>query len=153
MRLKVYKESSFKCTLRANESKKLHLFNDSDFSGLVPGEFFVAVSCRAIAQNKQQFEHENVFFPAPLKSSPLEKAAVKTAVSEQNGSFVIHISADKPAFFAVLETPGIPGIFSDNSFLLLPGQEKKLTFTPKVKTTLKELQKVLEVTTLRDTYQ
>lgn len=150
---KVLKEFTFNSTVKANESKEIHVFKDSELNGMKPGEYFIEVSCHAEGSSGKVFEHQNFTWSAPLKSSPVEKAVVKTEVKEKNGKITVKVTTDKPAFFVLLETPGIPGIFSDNSFALLPGKGRELVFEPKVKTSAKELEKVLEVMTLRDTYR
>ena len=150
---KVLREFTFNSTLKANESKEIHVFKETELNGMKPGEYFIEVTCRAESPSGKVFEHQNFTWSAPLKVSPVEKAVLKTEVKEREGKITVKVTTDKPAFFVLLETPGIPGIFSDNSFALLPGKGRELVFTPKGKTTVKALEKALEITTLRDTYR
>ena len=43
----------------------------------------------------------------------------------------MEVATDYPAFFVWLSAPGMRGEFSDNSFTLLPGRPRMITFTPK----------------------
>ena len=69
-----------------------------------------------------------------------------------DGTFEVALSTDKPAFFVTLDTPGIPGIFSDNSLSLLPGEAKTLIFRPKGQTDVAAIRQALTVNFLRKTY-
>jgi len=70
---------------------------------------------------------QNEFFFATFKDAPLEDATVSTAFD----GFRVTLSADAPAFFVWADTDGISGEFDDNSFTLLPGEPRTLTFSPK----------------------
>ncbi len=69
--------------------------------------------------------HRNDWFFAPFKDSPVEEAAITV---EQTGCTVT-LTADKPAFFVWADVPGVRGEFDDNSFTLLPGEPRTLTFS------------------------
>ena len=64
------------------------------------------------------------------------------------------LKADKPAFYVWTDVPGIKGIFSDDSFTLLPGRTKTIEFTkrPGETATFADSRKALEVMHLRETY-
>jgi beta-mannosidase len=66
---------------------------------------------------------------------------------------VLVLSTDKPALF-VTATVDAQGYFSDNAFTLLPGRDRRLTFTPRrgAVPTAKALAKSLKVSHLRQTY-
>ena len=66
--------------------------------------------------------------------------------------FKVTLSADKPAFFVWANVKGICGEFDDNSFTLLPGRPKTLTFSPKGRISQDEFQKGFSTTHLRLTY-
>ena len=70
--------------------------------------------------------HRNDYFFAPFKDSPVPDAAVAVEVS----GFRVTLRTDKPAFFVWLDAPGICGVFSDNSLSLLPGEERRVLFSP-----------------------
>ena len=72
--------------------------------------------------------HNDYHF-APYRDLPLEKAAIDVK-AEPDGRRVT-LSADKPAFFVWVNARGARGEFSDNSFTLLPGRPKTLTFEAK----------------------
>ena len=146
-------EFTFKGTLKANESKELHVFKDAELNKQPENGYFMQIICKAKNADGKVFEHENLYHPVPFKSCTLEKPEIKTGVTEKDGKFVITVTAKKPAFFVLLDAIGLPGVFSDNSFTLLPGEPKELIFTPRKETTLNALEKALEVTSLRDTYR
>jgi len=53
-----------------------------------------------------------------------------------------------------VDVPGIKGVFSDDSFALLPGRPKTITFTkrPYEKATFADFKRALGVMHLRETY-
>ena len=69
----------------------------------------------------------NEFFFDRFKNSPLAAAKVSCSVS----GFDVTLTTDKPAFFVWLEAPGLKGEFTDNSFALMPGEPRTVTFAPK----------------------
>ncbi len=138
--------------LRPNENRRLKSFKASELIGLDPDASFVELVTVAETADGRRFRHENTFFFAPFKRCDLRKAALQVKVDEKGGRYFCRLTTDKPAFFVTLDTPGIPGIFSDNSVTLLPETPVELEFTPKRITSLKELQKTLAVNDLRSTY-
>ena len=42
----------------------------------------------------------------------------------------ITLTTDKPVFFLTLEMKDLDGVFSDNSFTLIPGEPGTVVFTP-----------------------
>ena len=84
------------------------------------------------------------------------KVEVKTEVKvEGEGEqWMVTLSTDKPAFYVWADVPGIRGIFSDDSFTLLPGRPKTIVFTkrPSETATFADFRKALEVIHLRETY-
>ena len=157
--------------LRPNENRRLKSFKASELIGLDPDASFVELVTVAETADGRRFRHENTFFFAPFKRCDLRKAALqvkvdekgeitggvakfidKDAIAKKFERYFCRLTTDKPAFFVTLDTPGIPGIFSDNSVTLLPETPVELEFTPKRKTSLKELQKTLAVNDLRSTY-
>lgn len=140
-------------SLKANESKCLKTFKSTELSDLDPAECFIETYTRAETTNNIKFEHENSYFLVPFKHCGLQPSVIKADVIEKKGVFKVRLKTDKPALFVNLDTPGIPGIFSDNSLTLLPGQDQELTFTPKTTTTLSAIKKNLRIISLRDTYR
>jgi beta-mannosidase len=68
----------------------------------------------------------NWFFPARFKDSAMQVAKITAAVSQSAGGSRILLTTDKPAFFVHLESE-LVRVFSDSSFVLLPGQQKVVT--------------------------
>ncbi|PRY23715.1 beta-mannosidase [Aliiruegeria haliotis] len=71
------------------------------------------------------------FAPKPYKSYALEDPGLVSDIRQTGSGLSIALTAEKPAFFVALEAD-VPGRFSDNGFLLLPGAPVTVTFTPKV---------------------
>ena len=108
----------------------------------------------------------NEWFFAPFKACPLEKANMtvsrcsrsssessNSGASSRLGAYQVTLTTDKPAFFVWLDAPGIRGEFDDNSFTLLPGKPRTLTFTPKdAAVTPERFHSALKVMHLRETY-
>lgn len=68
---------------------------------------------------------------AKFRHAPLAVADVRTDVREAGGKLVVAVTADAPAFHVWLNARGIRGEFSDNSFTLLPGERRIVSFEPK----------------------
>ena len=93
---------------------------------------------------------DNELIPMRWKRLELEKAKIDVAFD----GFTVTLSADRPTFFTWAEARGIRGEFDDNSFTLLPGEAKTLTFHPKDPATTAEIfRKAFSVTHLRETYR
>lgn len=92
---------------------------------------------------------ENDFFPDAYKAYDIAEAKV---TARWDGAELV-LSSDKPALF-VTATTDVPGYFSDNAITLLPGRERRLTFTPRkgAKAGKAALAKGLKVSHLRQTY-
>lgn len=81
-------------------------------------------------------------------------AQVTCRAEEKDGAWRVTLTTDKPAFYVWVDAPNVKGVFSDNSFTLLPGRPKTLTFTrrPYEKATFADFKRVLEVMHLRQSY-
>ena len=84
----------------------------------------------------------------------LAKTDVKAAFAEKDGTFLVTLTADKPAFFVWANVWQTRGEFDDNAFTLYPGEPRTLVFTPKITgLTLAAFKKAFSVTHLRETYR
>lgn len=147
------KRFEFSASLKPGESRCLKAFKPAELAGFNPEEHFMELRLSAECADGTALSFENTFFFDVFKHCAFRHADVKTAVKAgKDGGFEVTLSTDRPAFFVTLDTPGIPGIFSDNSLTLLPGEPKTLVFSPKKETTAAELGKALEVNYLRKTY-
>ena len=59
------------------------------------------------------------------------KIDVALSAGSREGTFCATLSATHPAFYVWANVWNIRGEFDDNSFLLLPGSPRTITFTPK----------------------
>ncbi|MFV0360133.1 beta-mannosidase [Tropicimonas sp.] len=73
------------------------------------------------------FDH---FAPAPYKTFGLEAPNIAIETTDAPDGLTIRLTSEKPAFFVALESD-VPGRFSDNGFLLLPGIPADIRFTPR----------------------
>jgi beta-mannosidase len=73
----------------------------------------------------------NWFFPARFKDSAMQPATIKATVTPNDTGSRITLTTDKPAFFVHLESD-LVRVFSDSSFVLLPGKEKIVTCPEKI---------------------
>ena len=94
-----------------------------------------------------------VSFARP-KHLELEDPGIVTKIKKYtNDTFLVSITARKPALWAFLETPDMDARFSDSFFHLVPGAPIEVLVTPKEKTSLKQMQQQLRVQSLIDTYE
>ena len=63
--------------------------------------------------------------------------------------FELEVSTDYPAFFVWLNATGVRGEFSDNSFMLLPGRPRTITFMPKANVSKERFKRSLSARHLR----
>ena len=92
------------------------------------------------------------FFDIP-KTLNMEKPDIKMAARNEGGRWLVTLSTDKPAFGVWVETPGIPGEFSDNFIALVQGEPRTLEFRPHdPKTAFDAFRKSLTLKHIRATY-
>ncbi len=70
--------------------------------------------------------HRNEWFFSSFKESPVAKSNITARVSGRD----VTLTTDRPAFFVWVDVPGVRGEFDDNSFTLLPGEPRTVTFVP-----------------------
>ncbi len=88
---------------------------------------FLALSLKADAGlDAQHVLSRNDWFFAPFKDSPVAEAGISASVSGLD----VTLSTDRPAFFVWLDVAGVRGEFDDNSFTLLPGEPRTVSFRP-----------------------
>lgn len=150
---KLLKSFELESSLKPGESKCLKTFKPAELAGLDPNGCFMELTSQAETAEGELLTHENSCFFSVYKHCDLRHAEVKTAVRPAGENrFEVTLTTDRPAFFVTLDTPGIRGIFSDNSFTLVPGRTKVLTFSAKEKTAAAALEKALTLNYLRKTY-
>ena len=75
----------------------------------------------------------NDYHFAPYRDLPLARAKIVRKVENRDGRWTVTLTADAPAFFVWANVKGMKGEFSDNSFTLLPGRPRTLSFVTKNK--------------------
>ena len=133
--------------LGGGESKRLLALSIGELAdGLDPAEVFLVLHGEGEDDALLNWE-----FLSPAKFCPLPRAAIKWETRADGDLTEIRLTADQPAFHVWLEVPGRRGVFSDNAFLLLPGRDKRITFTPRDGRGAAEAKGIV-VTQLRDSY-
>ena len=106
---------------------------------------FLALSADGCPDNEWQFQF--------YRESNLADAQVKAEVCDENGVWTVCLSTDKPAFFVWVDVPGVKGVFSDDSIMLLPDRPRRLTFSRRSEATFSDFKRSLEVMHLRNSYE
>ena len=116
-------------------------------------ERFVALELRSCGTRATTI-HCNEWFFAPFKDSPVENAKIDVTVGRADPyAPQITLTTDKPAFFVWVNATGVRGEFDDNSFTLLPGEQRTLTFMPKGLLDAETFANSLSVTDLSKSFQ
>ena len=99
----------------------------------------------------------NAHFLGPLKRAELAKPKITTRVSEASErgerEFAIKLTTDACAPYVTLSAGSVTGRFSANGFLMLPGEEREVTFFAWQDVEARELETALSVTSLRESYE
>ena len=94
--------------------------------------------------------HRNTYFPLKYKNLPLRNGNVQASVLQEGNSFIIELSTDYPIFFLILRAVGIEGLFSDNSFTLIPGEKRVVRFNAWESCSLDKFESKLQITHLKE---
>lgn len=147
-RLKSY---TYKGLVDARGTKKLAA-PKIDSLAIKRDECFMNISLK-IKEGKTIYTHENTHFFARYKNCELADAKISVSVIEKGEKFELRLKTTKPAFFVTAEVIGIPGVFDDNSFTLMPSKVKTISFNPrKNKVSLTAIKKGIKIKHLRETY-
>jgi beta-mannosidase len=147
---KTLKTIKLTASLKAQASKKLKVFKVEELASQ-PDTCFMTIDIDSKGTLGRQ-QHSNTHFFTPYKSCELEQAKIITSVKAHKDGAEVTLKTDKPAFFVNLEVSKVPGVFSDNSFTLVPGKAKKVIFRSRKETTLAKIKAGISLKSLRDTY-
>ena len=113
-----------------------------------PNEEFLYLE---FSDGKNTFTNE--CFLAKYKTYQLPQARITHKFYlDEHGQIHLELTSDKPAFYVFAELRGIQATFSDNSFTLLPGTVRNLIVTAGKNIPLEEMEKLLTVKHLRNSY-
>jgi len=145
----------FPARLRAGTSSRLRIFRPSELLGTdtKTDAIFVTIDLTA---NGTQIQNE-LFLTEYKRCTLLHPKISLTIRGEKDGSFVLCLQTDAPAFFVTLDAGEIRGEFDDNVLTLLQREPKTVRFIPKQAYGLKKLtngnfRRALTVHHLRGTY-
>ncbi|KAL0483332.1 beta-mannosidase, partial [Acrasis kona] len=135
------------------------LFDSNDISNdFLNGAQLNECALRLVVSNKNgEVLCENFFFPSALKNVELLVPDLKLSAVKKSDQFLIQLVSNVVTPFVFVDFDGeIDGLFDDNSFLMVPGVVKHLTFTCRdvscAKLSEQELIKHLKVNHIRLTY-
>jgi len=147
---KTLKTIKLNSAIKAQSSKKFKVFKIEE---LAEDQDACFMTIDVLAKGELGTErHSNTHFFSPYKRCELAKAKISATVKAHKSGAEVILKTDKPAFFVNLEIAKVPGVFSDNSFTLLPGKEKKVVFKPRKESPLAKIKSGLSTKSLRDTY-
>lgn len=102
---------------------------------------------------RERYTHCNEVFLTEYKKCELEPAHIIPELAAlENGEWQLRLATDRPAFYVFAEFRGIPAVFSDNSFTLLPDRPVTLTFRTEGTRERAELEKALVIRHLQSSY-
>lgn len=106
-----------------------------------------------VSGDGKNYTHRGDRFLTEYKHCELPAAQISRRLSvAENGQFQLELETDKPAFCVFAEFRKIKAVFSDNSFVLLPGEKRLLTFRTGAEVSLGELEQALVIRDLRSSY-
>jgi beta-mannosidase len=143
----------FPAKLRADTSSRLRSFGLKELLGPKTSvdAAFLTIDLKAGGTTVR-----NELFLTEYKRCELSQAKISVKIhSEKDGTLLIDLQTDAPAFFVTLDADEIRGTFDDNVLTLLPGEPRTVRFTPKSSSgtkTLAAFRRALKVYHLRGTY-
>lgn len=108
------------CSLEKQTSKKLYTI-DLNKLGLKMNECFAELVFTPTNQHSIETKRNTLFFDT-YKRCELETTSINIEIKEKNGLYSVVCKSEKPAFFVTLSSGNASGIFSDNSFTVLPNE-------------------------------
>jgi beta-mannosidase len=117
-----------------------------------PDKVFITTRLNLKDENGISFHHDNELFLSPYKRCNLAKAKITAEVKQHEDLVEVTLCSDAPAFFVEVNFKNIKGIFSDNSFTLLPGKAVTLQFKIRQELHGAKCSDLLEIQHLRETY-
>ena len=137
--------------LGAQEAVMLKTIPLAELTGTPSEDFLWLEFCGESSGRKIQCTNE--CWLAKPKEYQLQKAEIRHRIFQgANGEMYLELAAEKPAFYVFAEFKGAQAVFSDNSFTLLPGKEKILQIRMESPKSAAELEKMLVIRSLRDSY-
>ncbi|MDZ7330952.1 MAG: ABC transporter permease [candidate division KSB1 bacterium] len=102
----------------------------------------------SLFNEEQTLLSENAFYFDWPKNLKLIKPMIRFRIAGSDRQFSIEISSTNLARSVILESPGVPGQFSDNFFDLYPNQTRTITFHAARATNKREFQSAFRFVTL-----
>jgi len=144
---------TFTAAVPANSSVKLAEHPVARLAGDQRDRRFLVMDLKG-SLGGQAIVHRNVHVFTEYKRYDLADPKITATVAEVAKTLTVTMKAAKPAFFCTLNADGIAGEFSDNSVVMLPGQDVTVTFSPKqAGVTAESLRQALSVMHLQKSYQ
>jgi beta-mannosidase len=142
----------FEEALQPRESKLIAKLKLDEW-GAAKNEAFLDISLE-FKTDTETSTHRNTHFFDRFKHCELQAPEIEWNVVEKAGQFVVELQCSRPSFYRTLTFEGTSGVFSDNSFDLIPGEVKKVTFSAdRDNVTIDELKSSIKIQHLQASYQ
>lgn len=146
------KDFEFELQLPPLGSKKIHEF-DAEALTEDPAQAFLYLTLDGKAGGKRYTHYNDQFF-TEFKRCDLQQPRIKTALKKlSGGKWSLTLSTDLPAFYTFAELRGMQTVFSDNSFTLLPGAPRTITFSLPETVNADAVKRSLVIRDLRSSYR
>ena len=112
--------------------------------------FFVVDLCGGEGQS--DWSHRNTYWFTEFKRCDLRDPEIKKRVFWEGEDLKVSLIAEAPAFFVTLDSGELQGTFTDNSFTLLPGETRTVSFYAQGRIQPLQLMEALTVQHLQGSY-
>ena len=147
------KEFDFEFQLPPLGSKKIHEFEAEALTGEDPAKVFLFLTLDGNAGGKRYTHYNDQFF-TEFKRCDLQQPRIRTGLQKRSGgTWSLTLETDRPAFYTFAELRGMQTVFSDNSFTLLPGAPRTITFQVPETVDADALKRSLVIRDLRSSYR
>ena len=154
---KIHLEKELRVSLDAEAATGLDRFPIAELSADVE-QLFLFLEFEPSTSEAGGLQHPiaNELFLCPPKRCDLRVPEIYREIRREGERILVELRTDLPAFYVCLDVEGLPGVFEDNLFTLLPDRPKTVHFEPRdpqVADILNQTERGLKVFHLRGTYR
>ncbi len=154
---KIHLEKELRVSLDAEAATGLDRFPIAELSADVE-QLFLFLEFEPSTSEAGGLQHPiaNELFLCPPKRCDLRVPEIHREIRREGERILVELRTDLPAFYVCLDVEGLPGVFEDNLFTLLPDRPKTVHFEPRdpqVADILNQTERGLKVFHLRGTYR
>lgn len=153
----IHLEKELRVSLDAEAATGLDRIPIAELSADVE-QLFLFVEFEPSASEAGGLQHPiaNELFLCPPKRCNLRVPEIRREIRREGERILVELCTDMPAFYVCLDVEGLPGVFEDNLFTLLPDRPKTVHFEPwdpQGVDILNQIERGLKVFHLRGTYR